>query len=373
MSGRRFNRVPRAAIVMTMAAGVLFCSLWAGEKVRFSDSKESPTMPEAEKKDRSRSSSFGGLLDKDDSLGGVTAVPFSSGFAPSSKPAAKGLTARERELLDRRRNWIQMTPDDLALSERTADRAFGVRGFSLEDLQDKREPRKGDLQRYLDKLDERNRKEQEKAEADSSSKGLLSFLGSDLFKSEKGEAAREGTETSRVRQAMGLELLELGSWTRQDDMWFGRNRDSLPDSLVGSSMSELFKGGLRAPGFNRFQPTRLEATDSKPTADLGADALAKPLLGALDPVNFQPDLTRQQLNPVVAPPINQAKEGATVNLSEFLRPLGPGGLFTRPTAGDGLSLGGIGVTPITATRVLPVEPHRPDFSPARFEIPKRPY
>jgi len=358
-------------MVLAVAGGACFCSLWAGEKVRFSDSKESPTMPQAEKKDRS--SSFGGLLDKDDSLGGVTAVPFSSVYTPSSKPAARGLTARERDLLDRRGNWIQMTPDDFALSEKSADRAFGVRGFSLEDLQERREPRRGDLQRYLEKMDEQSRKEQEKAEADLSGKGLWPFLGSDLTRVGKDGSSGEGIETSRVRQAMGLELLDLGSWTRLDDRWFGRNRDFSPDSLVQSGLSDLFKGGLRPPGLNRFQPIGLEAADRKPVADLGANELASPLQGALDPVNLQPDLTRQQLNPVVAPPINQAKEAATVNLSEFLRPLGPAGLFTRPTVTDGLSLGGIGVSPITATPVLPPGPHKADFSRARFEIPKRPF
>jgi hypothetical protein len=373
MSGKRLNRASKAAavVVLAVAAGAWFCPLGAGEKVRFSDSKQSPTMPEADKKDRS--GSFGGLLDKDNSLGGVTAIPFSSVYAPAGRAAAKNLTPRERDLLDQHNNWIQLTPDDVALTEKSAAEAFGVRGFSLEDFQDQRQRRRGDLQRYVDKMDQKSRKEQEKAEADSPGKGFLSFLGSELTKPEKGESAREGTATSRARQAMGLELLAVGSWTRLDDEWFGRSQGSLADSLVGSGVSELFKGGLRAPRWNRFQLDRAEAAAKKPAADLGADALANPLVGALDPVNLQPDLTRQQLNPVVGQPINQAKEAATVNLSEFLRPLGPAALLTRPTVTDGLSLGGVGVSPITPTPILPAGPRKADFSPARFEIPKRPY
>jgi hypothetical protein len=374
---KRMSRVSRAAavVVLAVAAGALSGRVLAaekvrGQKVRFSDSKESPAMPDGAKKDRS--SSFGGLLDRNSSLGGVEAVPFSSVYTPSSKPADKGLTSRERDLLDQRNNWMQLNPDDFGLTEKSASKAFGVREYSLEDFQNQRQQRKGDLQRYVDKLDEKSRKEQDKAEAVSSEKSSSYLSGGDLAKPDKGESTRERTEFGQGREATGLGLTEFGILTRLDDKWFGRNRDTSPDSLVKSGMLNLFRDGFRAPGLNRFQPDRADGMLKRPTGELDANSISKPLLGALDPVNFQPDLTRQQLNPIIGQTINQASQAATVNLSDSLRPLGPAALFTRPGVVDGLNLG-VATPPITATPGLPLQPQKDRFSPAMFEIPKRPF
>jgi hypothetical protein len=371
MSEERFNRVSRAAAVVVLAAAGLFCCVRAGETVRFSDSKQSPVIPEGGKKDRS--SSFGGLLDRDSSLGGVTAVPFSGLYGPSSKSAAKSLTVRERDLLDQRNNWIQLTPDDLALTEKSASKAFGVRDYSLENLQDQHQQRKGDLQRYMDRMDEKSRKEQDKAQADAPDKGSSSLFGGGLANPDEGASSRQGTESSRVRESTGLRFSDVGISMRQDDKWFGRKPDSLPDSLVKGKMFDLSKGGFRSLGLNRFQPSRADDLPKTPAADLGANSLANPLGGALDPVNFHPDLTRQQLNPVVGQPINQANQAGALNFSESLRPLGPAAQFMLPGVVNGLNLGAVGIPAIAPTPTLLVQPQKAKFSPAMFEIPKRPY
>lgn len=372
IAGKRFGRVSvAAALALLAAAGGLFGRVWAGETVRFSDTKKSPPVPERAKKDRS--SSFGGLLDRDSSLGGVTAVPFSSVYTPSSKPAGKGITARERDFLDQRNNWMQLTPDDIALTEKSASEAFGVRDYSLENLQDQRQRRKGDLQRYVEKLDDKNRKDQDKAEADSSEKSASFLIGGDLTKLERSESDRTAAEAGQGRGEMVAGLTDLLALTRLDDKWFGRNRDSLTDSLVKGGMVDMFKDGFRAQGLDRFRPSRSTFMQKSPAGELNADPLGRPGLGALDPVNYQPDLTRQQLNPILGQTISQPSQATTVSLPDYMRPLPLPALFSRPGVVDGLNLGAITTPGMSPTPTLPLQPQKDRFSPAKFEIPNRPY
>ena len=69
---------------------------------------------------------WGGLRSSRGSMEGVAAAPFSF-----STPG-RSLTTQDRELLDQKKNWMFQTSEDFGLTDKTANRAFGVREAGTE-------------------------------------------------------------------------------------------------------------------------------------------------------------------------------------------------------------------------------------------------
>ncbi|MBU6402199.1 MAG: hypothetical protein KGS61_17915, partial [Verrucomicrobia bacterium] len=111
------------------AAFVLASPAWAGDPITFSNPKDQADLPSKNLKlDQDNSKPFDFLQRKPSGAGG----PGPSELTPSLAPSAlRGRERRDMErYLDRQRNWIFLTPDNLK-STATPQEAFGVDDASL--------------------------------------------------------------------------------------------------------------------------------------------------------------------------------------------------------------------------------------------------
>jgi hypothetical protein len=137
-------------------------------------------------------------------------------------------------------------------------------------------------------------------------------------------------------------------------------------------LGNALKSGTRQPSARNEAKIRLEAyqkiIDLPTSGGLPTGPLATTLPGALDPVNFHIDLTRQGLNPVVG---EAGKSAAKPIVSESLLPRASFPLAGRAgelpvfdsKAGSPFSIAG-SLAPL-------LEPPKPTPSPLRLEMPKR--
>jgi hypothetical protein len=347
-------------------AATVSCTLWAGDTVRFSDGTAPPFLPEDAKKEKPRR--LGGLLDQDSSLSGVAAPPFSSVLPSSSRSSLKRLTPREREVLDQRKNWMLLGPDDVSLTEKNANRAFGVKEYSLEDLENSSERQKGELERYIEKMDDKNRKPQDKDEARS---------GADRGGEGGKETRSGGAEQTAATVSSTTMAREMGTVVLSD----------LPDIRLSSSSSDLGRAPSRelfgqgsVSALFKATPSLLgtKRTPLNPGGELqqgsGADRLGSLLPnltpGVLDPVNLHPDLTRQEINPVISQSANPATPATKVSFSDSVRGLTAPATLPRAGALEGLNLPVLAPSTFTPS-LAPVTEMRKPLSPLVIEIPKR--
>ena len=121
--GRGFARV------LPMLVCIVAASVMGGEKVRFSDDQGSGSDQNTgtQRGSRLMNDPWGGLRSSSrGSMEGVAAAPFSF-----STPG-RSLTPQDRELLDQKKNWMFQTSEDFGLTDKSANRAFGVREADAE-------------------------------------------------------------------------------------------------------------------------------------------------------------------------------------------------------------------------------------------------
>jgi hypothetical protein len=92
--------------------------------------------------------------------------------------------------------------------------------------------------------------------------------------------------------------------------------------------------------------------------------------GVLDPVNLHPDLTRQEINPVISQSANPATPATKVSFSDSVRGLTAPATLPRAGALEGLNLPVLAPSTFTPS-LAPVTEMRKPLSPLVIEIPKR--
>jgi hypothetical protein len=314
MRSGEFNFAAIAAVAgrLAMAAVVLgtFTAL-AADKVTFSDSNKSKDPADvakpASKASRSFQNPFESTGPKGSSLQGVTAPPFSPSAPSESTPSP--LTARERQMLEDRRDWIMRTPGNGSYSERDVNRALGVKEYDA-GANASKSADKGWLMRYY---------EQGQSSKNASTKGLPETMRTQPM----------GLESSGRNGNRSLTTKDSANWSQSGERALdmqesvtglpggleksAADHDWMQASRMGSAKSPRFDAprnlGLdldpEITGPNALQGQQLQGI----TKILGRDPIQSTLPSSaslldtgLGSVNAYPDSTRNALNPVVAKP-----------------------------------------------------------------------
>lgn len=269
--------------------------LTAGEPVKFSDVNGHGLGSAIDGLPRHREV-VGGEASSRPSLEGITAVPFAP--VPSS-PSLNALSPRDREALDRRRNWLFYSDETRSMTDQSVQQALGVR------LLNEREDPNDATKRLARTAVERYLLEGPADAADAAgAEPLRNSLTANFLLSPPDAG------DSRTPVFGGADFLR-----REDD---GFQRGAL--SLGRSSLDALFEngaGGLggrengflsefaspnqfrELPGGDRREPSGIvRASEMLPNAPY-EKAVGPRLSEILDPVNSYPDATREPLNPVV--------------------------------------------------------------------------
>jgi hypothetical protein len=349
---------------------VLCLSLAAGEKVRFSDGNGPISSPDAAFRGPKTSDPFGGLLDRDSSVSGVGAVPFSAVRSPSSK-AGK---ARDRDALDKRLDWIRRTTDDIGLSDKNAGRAFGVRDYGLEEST--KDPKAG-AEAFLDGAEAIGREDLTKLAKDPSGKNpsLAPAAERPLQVETDSLSGLEGFEA--MKDFAGPGFTGLSDPARFAGGFVEREHDLVRESLIrqGGPMSGFMLPNARlAPAVRQDRQKRTEEFNKLLGVTPEGGPAANLLGGILDPVNIHPDLTRQGINPVVGTSAKELNAAANPMFSDSLRPLGTPNPFLRPGMLNSASASAVGPPPLLNPNAAPVaEPRKPPqpIAPLIFDMPRR--
>ncbi len=358
-----------APIARLLAAGVLAAgcvclspAVQGGEKVRFSDGNRIPVKPDSLTK-RGLENPFGSSLDRDSSLGGVPAAPFSPAAAPS-----RTLTPKEKDLIDQRENWMQRSMDDLSISEKTANEAFGVRDYKAEKTDSRP---KSDMQKYFDKADEKVKlSESESLETSHAKESALKTLGDpkEMSSTERTDplaAPGMARDPSALGASGGIGLSGAPGSLFEPGHMSMRNSFGEPDLAAG-------------PRFNNrasdlLQERKARIAGFREVMNVGSSGAAKGdlLQGSMDPVNFHPDLTRDVMDPVTPLNLSGVLSGAKVTFSDSLRPVGLGAGLPRSGALDDLLIKGQGSVSVAPSFVPINQPRHLAPSPLVLEMPKR--
>jgi hypothetical protein len=145
-------------------------------------------------------------------------------------------------------------------------------------------------------------------------------------------------------------------------------RDGPGDPGLRGTLTGLF-GAPAQTAPPKWQQTRREEF-SRLLGGTVSGGIANPLGGSLDPVNVMPDLTRQEINPVMGRVSSPLANPAQATFSDSLRSVS-GPALGR---GRGLDLGlPQGFAPASGLNPLApaLEPRRPAASPLVLDIPRR--
>lgn len=284
----------------------------AGETARFSDvpvARKPLTQDQADILRMRRLQQFPvsqGAATSRPSLQGVTGPRF---FAPRSTEG-RVLTPRELELLDQNKNWIFQDPSQTGLTEENLHEALGVRSLENEAGGDtgSEEPKTA-MERFIENRQERDQtaggqESPEDAAAPTSWMHDAASTPPTFELHPAAEALRDDplyTELIGLGDQMDPELEQALRAARE------ANRE-LRDTLQQAARGQVF-GGLES----RSLGESLRPGGPSSRSQRGLDGLLDsgnslpspvgPRVGSvLDPVNAYPDLTRQELAPVVAPP-----------------------------------------------------------------------
>jgi hypothetical protein len=304
-------------------------TLDAGETIRFSDDRATPRIEYGTKKDHI--SPFDNMLDRDSSLSSVPALPFSP-----ATPSARPLTAKEKQLLKTRTEWIKRKVEDVSLTQKNANQAFGVREYSVDDL--KQKP-KGNLLQYVEQVDESRRQQKYSASTGAGTGADSKEEGERVLSNDPEEPSEDNPPPSSASEAVGLEdgtrdkdsgVSGLMLRGRETGGLFEESRESFR-SVLGQSSSSLLKGS--ASGLSPLRQESARAVEFRKILNFnpgdGSSATPAPGVAVTDPINFHPDLTRQEINPIIGRTTLDAGATQPRFSSESLQPVTSFGL-SRP-------------------------------------------
>ena len=347
---------------MAASCVCLALALQGGEKVRFSDGNRVPVKPDSLIK-RGLENPFGGSLDRDSSLGGVPAAPFSPTATPS-----RALTPKEKDLIDQRDNWMQRSMDELSITEKTANEAFGVRDYKAEktDLRPK-----SDMERYFDKADEKVKLgESEALDASHAKESALRTLGNSR------EVSSLEPTTSLAVPGMARDPAALGvsggiGFASGPGLLLDQDHTSMRSSFKEPELGASPRLDNRASDLLQERKARMANFREVMNGGSIGGAKGDLLRSSMDPVNFHPDLTRDVMDPVAPMSFSSVLSGTKASFSDSLRPVGMGTATSRPGGLDSLLTKGQSSVSIAPSIVPASQPRRMAPSPLVIEMPKR--
>ncbi|MCP5521161.1 MAG: hypothetical protein H7A46_06390 [Verrucomicrobiales bacterium] len=220
------------------------------------------------------------------------------------------LTPREIQLLDQNKNWIFQDPSKTGLTEENLQRALGVRSKTAEtEAGESGEEPKTAIERYL--AEEQTRQETPDTEENPDATATRA----PWLRNTPGTAS--GYEPYPTAQALRddplyLELTGLGDRmdpALEDSVRAAReSARELRETMEQVSRGQVFgrmdarslRQSLRPGGASNLRESGLDGLFG---TSVGVESPVGPRVGTmLDPVNAYPDLTRQELDPVVARP-----------------------------------------------------------------------
>jgi len=328
-------------------------------KVKFSDTQEGPLLPENAMKNPFIQRDTRPGFRSGDSLGGMTAAP----FGPTSVPLPSSV-GREQDVLGSR-NTLSLTPHEvMGLTGDNINRALGVTQFNLETSSRSLVKNSGVWQGLFDEPvapavtpDQdwsMNLKADRPLGFDS---GWETGLDSSLdFRGEKTGS----TGASALRSRLDL----------PDDPLRGGQRDLVRENLNFSYPAPDRRVDLRSTDHAAQFRRLLGVAPAPGTAPLPDGTIAE---GMLNAVNMQPDLTRRELNPVMARPSPASSTGIKTDLDA---PPGVVSSLTsqrRSLADAPSSFGYRPALPGASELTPPPARRRMTQSPTVLDIPKRLY
>lgn len=288
-----------SALRLGVAVGIAL-PMFAGEPVRFTDSPDAGPRRSPTEQQRSLVGEAGrtGPSSPERALTGPNVT------MPPPYIAAPALTQKEREELERKRNWIFQTTDSLTGGGATAEDAFGVEAYRLEKEWTGNRRTSNSMTRFIERgpvTREVHREESEdeqestsgKRNSDESGRSGRRAPGWDVLSVGPGRPETTVPGLDRRQEMVGPGLVSSGS---ESGSLSGRNaaqRVSLRPRFGGNSPTESTVSGAER---QLRGGDRLTARDFALTSDSGHQPKSE--AGANDPVNLFPDLTRQALNPV---------------------------------------------------------------------------
>lgn len=354
-------------VSLAVAWGGLCLGLRAGEQVRFSDSSGPVLTPDATRRNSKLEGSLGGFMDRGSSVSGVGAVPFSTVYSGS-----KAGRVRDKDLLDSRRlDWIRRSPDELGVTDLSAGKAFGVRDYSLPDSG---QAGPGGRDGATDDMGEKG-KDADKPGADPSLKNpSLTPAGERPFQGPEGVSATDGLGT--LRDFSEMSVPGFSDHARFAGSFMDKEQDSLRESLLrqGGGITGLMRPNARlAPAVRQERQRRADEFNKLLDGPSGSGSVAKPLAGALDPVNLYPDITRQGLNPVVGANAKELNSAVKPSFSDSLRPLAASPSFGSPGVLNSMNSKALAPPTLVRPNGPPlVESRKPQAPvPLLFDMPRR--
>jgi hypothetical protein len=323
------------------------------------------------------------------SLDGVGAAPFVP--LPNLLPGA--VSRRDRESRDARSNWILDAAKGLAITEESANRAFGVRSAET-DWGGKESDRPASFwEAYFGKKERKDTTRspamiespfKERSKEGSGADTLRRFQPPGRGDAEDaaiplGEGQRKGvffSDTSSEAPALGT-LADALDDTRRDLVSDNLNYNQNLNATSSQTEREA-RAAARAEQFRRLlglESSPLPSEAATPQARGGAapaeaGAVRKPL-GSPDLIGVAPDPTRQELNPVIARPAPDLGVGSRLSFTDSIS-----GLRPHPAA-QPRSL--IDMSPVRSLQPAGTGPNlgsansarRATHSPTSLEIPRR--
>lgn len=308
---RRFKRTLLLGALAFLAEGGVHEAL-AGEAARLSDVPVAPPTAEQAEILRLRRQQQSVLPSRANSsrpsLEPVNTMPFQT--SPRSSPGIT-LTPRDLERLDQNKNWLFQDPSETGLTEENLQRALGVRSLEGEEgsLGAGNEARTA-MERYVEN--------QRSAAGESEDTGNIQDEGDRMAWMQDSASmtspfgAYPATPEALRNDPLYLELTGLDNRLDPElERTLRAVRESgqdVRDALHQAGRGQVF--GLETRSLrDSLQPGAARESD-RGLGSLGglldSEAVSSPIgprVGSvLDPVNAYPDLTRQELNPVVVRP-----------------------------------------------------------------------
>jgi hypothetical protein len=251
----------------------------------------------------------------------ITQMPYN----PPRPGAARVLTLRERQMLDQDKNWIFQDPSETGLTDRNLHRALGVRSVEteVEEGEDSDQLMTA-MERYVTSQQDRDRDLTAGGEEGSGEvtpqASWMQDTGSSpsrfqlqpeaqalredpLYLEMTGLADRTDPEIERALEAARESERELRMTLQQ----------AARGQMFGIETRSLGRSLQRGRSGNR-QQSALEGLLGSRAAREGERPVSSRVGSMLDPVNAYPDLTRQELDPVVARPNGAGESSASMPL-----------------------------------------------------------
>ena len=223
-------------------------------------------------------------------------------------PVGAALSPRELELLDRNKNWLFQDPSETGLTDENLHRALGVRPLDGEEGSQSSSSAGGTaMERYVERQQAATEKTEGLESVEDGGNGMAWMQNSATATSPLGaypttsEALRNDPlyrELTGVGNRLDPELDRSLRAIRETDLEF---RDALQQAARGQVFG-LDSRSLR----ESLRPGLARESDNGIGRLFDSETLGNPIgprVGSvLDPVNAYPDLTRQELNPVLARP-----------------------------------------------------------------------